>query len=622
MKHVMASLHNTANCNKGSRTLFLGLALAAFVLAGAESAWGLQVPPAPAAPAPAAKAPAVPAAAAEAPAAKGSEKPTLAASRLLAVSIPKLAAVLLFAALVFYICNWTFLDARFVSTDRLKWGLLVLGGGLAGLASALLVPVIYAGLPLGLILFGGTSVAYAVHRNTLVTPPLRVLTGAHVVRIRRRLFGSTPAEEAETGPMTGVGRQILFMGLDDLPINAEAGSTAERQALGEVERVLHNGIVRRASLVAYIAKPTKGEVKYRISGETRAAEDVERPAADHFCTLVKRIAGLDPAETRKPQEGRVRAIVAAQPFELRIKTAGTVKGEQVVVRIIDVATSQLKLDELGFSEGALAALQEALAVRPGLVILSGPQDSGLTTTIHACLRHFDRYVNNVVVFESHADVEVENVQHVVVNQEDGPAATAEVRSRIRMEPDVVAFDSVALPEIAALLAEASKEHTVLVGIRAADAVQAMTRLTALLASGEALADRLQAVVNQRVVRLLCPDCKEAYRPNPDFLRKANLGAARVDTLYRPPTRLTSNEGKPQVCPKCNDERYIGRMGLFEVMPIDAVAREMIGRGDSAADVRAYIRKSGLRNLQEEGLQMVIEGRTSIEEVLRAVKQAT
>jgi len=607
---------------KGSRTLFLGLALAAFVLAGAESAWGLQAPPAPAAPAPAAKAPTVPAAAAEAPAAKGSEKPTLAASRLLAVSIPKLVAVLLFAALVFYICNWTFLDARFVSTDRLKWGLLVLGGGLAGLASALLVPVIYAGLPLGMILFGGASVAYAVHRNTLVTPPLRVLTGAHLVRLRRRFFGSTPAEEAETGPMTGVGRQILFMGLDDLPINVQAGSPAERQALSEVERVLHDGIVRRASLVAYIAKPAKGEVKYRISGETRAAEDVDRPAADHFCTLVKRIAGLDPAETRKPQEGRVRAIVATQPFELRIKTAGTVKGEQVAVRIIDVATSQLKLDELGFSEGALAALQEALAVRPGLVILSGPQDSGLTTTIHACLRHFDRYVNNVVVFEPHADVEVENVQHVVVNQEDGPAATAEVRSRIRMEPDVVAFDAVALPEIAALLAEASKEHTVLVGIRAADAVQAMTRLTTLLGSAQALADRLQAVVNQRVVRLLCPDCKEAYRPNPDFLRKANLGAARVDTLYRPPTRLTSNEGKPQVCPKCNDERYIGRTGLFEVMPIDAVAREMIGRGDSAADVRAYIRKSGLRNLQEEGLQMVIEGRTSIEEVLRAVKQAT
>jgi general secretion pathway protein E len=596
-----------------------GLVLAAFVLATAGSAWGLQASPTTAPAAPVAAATTEPAATAASPTA-GSEKPALAAPRI-AVSLPRLVAIFLFAVLVFYICNWAFMDARFVSTDRAKWGLIVLCGGLAGLAAAILMPVIYAGLPLGVILFSGASVAYAVHRNTLVTPPLKVLTAAHLARIRRRLLGHSAAR-ADSGPISGAGREIIFMGLDDLPINVQISSPAERLALNEVERVMHDAIVRRASTAGYLAKPHKGEVKYRISGETRAADDVRRPAADHFAAIVKRLANLDPAETRKPQEGRVRAIVATQPFELRIKTAGTVKGEQITVRIVDIVTSQLRLDQLGLAEGALAALKEALGVRPGLVILSGPQDSGLTTTIHACLRSFDRYVNNVLVFDPHTDIEVENVQHVLVNQEDGPVATAEVRSRIRMEPDVVAFDSVALPEIAGLLAEASKEHTVLVGIRAADAVQAMARLTSLLASGEALADRLQAVANQRVVRLLCPDCKEAYRPNPDFLRKANLGAARVDVLYRPPTRPTTGEGKPEVCPKCNNERYFGRTGLFEVMPIDVVAREMIGRGASVADVRTYTRKSGMRNLQEEGLQMVIEGRTSIEEVLRAIKQET
>ena len=598
-----------------------GLVLAAFVLAAAGSAWALQASPTAAPAAPAAKAATEPAATAAPPTA-GSEKPTLAAPRMIAVSLPRLVAILFFAVLVFYICNWAFMDARFVSTDRVKWGLIVLCGGLAGLAAAILMPVIYAGLPLGVILFSGASVAYAVHRNTLVTPPLKVLTAAHLARIRRRLL-SHSAAGADSGPISGAGREIIFMGLDDLPINVQVSSPAERLALNEVERVMHDAIVRRASTAGYLAKPNKGEVKYRISGETRAAADVGRPAADHFATIVKRLANLDPAETRKPQEGRVRAIVATQPFELRIKTAGTVKGEQIAVRIVDIVTSQLRLDQLGLAEGALATLKDALGVRPGLVILSGPQDSGLTTTIHACLRSFDRYIDNVLVFEPHTDIEVENVQHVLVNQEDGPVATAEVRSRIRMEPDVVAFDSVALPEIAVLLAEVSKEHTVLVGIRAADAVQAVTRLTSLLGSAQALADRLQAVANQRVVRLLCPDCKEAYRPNPDFLRKANLGAAKVDILYRPPTRTVARgKDKPVVCPKCNNERYFGRTGLFEVMPIDAVAREMIGRGASIADVRTYIRKSGMRNLQEEGLQMVIEGGTSIEEVLRAIKQET
>jgi type II secretory ATPase GspE/PulE/Tfp pilus assembly ATPase PilB-like protein len=539
---------------------------------------------------------------------------------MITMSVLKVLLVLLFAAVVFYVCDWAFLDTRFVNTNQAAWNAVVLAGGLAGLAAVILVPVLLIGLLLGAVLFVAASLAYAMHRNSLVTAPLRVLTEEHLERFGRRVFGRK-AEEAEMGPLSGASRDIIFMGLDDLPIHLDLKSAAERKALDKVERVLYTAITRRASTVGYLARPGKGEVKFRISGETRAGADVERPAADYFPAIIKRLAGLDPAETRKPQEGRVRAIVAAQPYELRIKTAGTVKGEQVAVRIVDLVTSQMRLEELGLAPAQSAALKEALNVRPGLVLLSGPQDSGLTTTLHACLRHFDRYVNNVIVFESHTDTEIENVQHFQVNQEDGPVAAAEVRSRIRMEPDVIGFDAVAQPEIAGLLAEAARDHTVVVGIRAPDSTQAVARLTALLASGEPLAARLQIVVNQRLVRLLCPVCREAYRPNPDFLRKANLGGAKVDLLYRPPTRPPAQD-KPAVCPRCNNERYAGRTGLFEVMPLDTVAREMIGRAAPPADIRTYIRKSGARNLQELGLQMVIEGRTSIEEMLRAIKETT
>ncbi|MBE3070845.1 MAG: Flp pilus assembly complex ATPase component TadA, partial [Planctomycetes bacterium] len=335
----------------------------------------------------------------------------------------------------------------------------------------------------------------------------------------------------------------------------------------------------------------------------------------------KHLAGLDPREVRRPQEGRLRAVVAGQTFDLRIKTAGTVRGEQVAVRIIDLASGQRRLDELGLPGDALAALKAALGRRPGLVLLSSPKDSGLTTTLHACLRHFDRYVDNVLVFEPHVDLEIENVTHVPLDQEDGPVAVAEVRSRIRMEPDVVAFDSLYQTDVARMLGEAAREHTVIIALRAGDTTQALTRLGSLVGSSDVLAASLQAVVNQRLVRLLCPECREAYRPNPEFIRKANLGSQQVDVLHRPPTRTIVEGGQVVVCPRCHNDRYVGRTGIFELMPIDDEARDLIARGASVTDLRTYARKMGMRNLQEEGLAQVIAGTTSIEEVLRTIRSA-
>lgn len=535
------------------------------------------------------------------------------------VGLVKTVVLLLLAAAVFYVTNWTFLDTRFVGTGQGLWGGLVLAGGAAGLATALLVPVYYVGLPLGLVLFAGAGMAYAQHRNARVTAPLRVLTAEHLARVRRRLAGHKPFEE-EMGPVSGVGRDIIFVGFDDLPKRPAAETEDGRRAARQLETVLHQAIVRNASAVAFVCRPKQTDVRLRVGGEWTAGGAVDQPTAGHLTKAIKHLADLDPDETRKPQEGRLRAIVAGRTYDLRVSTAGTVRGEQIVVRITDVAASRLRLEDIGLSDDHLAALTDALDRRPGLVLLSAPKDSGLTTTLHACLRHFDRYTNNVIVFEPRVDVEIENVTHIPLDQEDGPVAAAEVRSRIRMEPDVVAFDSLYQAETGQVLAEAASGHTVVVGIRAADTRQALRHLGTLFGARKPLAEQLQIIVNQRLVRLLCPDCKEGYRPNPDFLRKANLGSRRVDLLYRPPARIEGKDGKAAVCPKCGGDHYVGRTGLFEVMPLDAEAREMIGQGTALSDLVTHLRKLGMRNLQEEGLAMVIDGRTSIEEVLRAIKR--
>lgn len=548
----------------------------------------------------------------------GFEPPGLADPTLLAMSIIKVALLAVFAVAAVTVTHWALADMIVVDTSQTVWGGLVLGAAMAGLAAAILVPVFFIGLPLAIVLMGGAAMAYVKHRNSLVSPNQTVLSRAHTQRLRDR----KEARGRALGPVSGVGRDIILMGMDDMPIPVEPKTQEEFLAMAAVQRVLHDSIVRRASAVGFVGRRDRGEIRMRISGEMVEGGSIERPAADQFAAVVRRLAGLDPQETRKPQEGRLRAVVAGQSFEIHIKTAGTVRGEQVAMRIIDLSVAQMRLEQLGLAEPQLDAIKEALAAKPGLVILSSPKDSGLTTTMHACLRHFDRYVNNVIVFEPRVEIEVENVQHIPISQEDGPAAAAEVRSRVRMEPDVVGFDSLVLPEAAQVLADALKEHTVLVGIRAADTSQALARVLALFGSPAPLAERLQMVVNQRLVRLLCPECREAYRPNPEFLRKANLASQMVDVLYRPPSRTPMKDGKPVVCPRCNDGRHIGRTGLFEIMPVVPEMREMIGRGASLADVRTQARKAGMRNLQEEGLQRIIDGQTSVEEVLRAIKQAT
>jgi len=546
------------------------------------------------------------------------------------LGLVRVAGALALAAGVFYVANWVFTDTRFVDTDRVLWSAEVLGAGLASLAVALLVPPFYLGLPLGAAMFAGAALGYVVHRNGRVPPPLRVLSRAHLVRLRERgtLSRSLRLRPSPGGgnfprPKVGApGREaasgIAFLGYDDMPRQPETTTFEQQQAWEAWTRMVREAIDRGASALGLLVRPQKAEVRLQVGGEILADSRLAPALAAEVLRTIKRLADLDLEETRQPQEARLQAVADGRTWDLRIKTAGTVRGEQAAVRIRDQAATRLRLEALGLTDEQVRALKEALDARPGVVLVSGPRHAGLTTTLHACLRHFDRYVNNVVALESSLDLQVEGVEHVPLDQQDGPVAASAVRARLLGEPDVVAVDALHDADVARTLVEGGAGLTLLVGLRAGDTMQALTRLVDLLGGAETIAQRLRAVVTQRLVRLLCPDCKEAYRPNPEFLRKANLPVEANQLLYRPPARLEVADGKEVVCPRCRNRRYVGRTGLFELMPLDAEARALVARS-ALAEVRTYCRKRGMRNLQEEGLRLVLDGRTSVEEVLRAIK---
>jgi len=545
---------------------------------------------------------------------RGFPPPEVAEPGLPVMGLVRIVLLTALAAGVAWVTHWVFADTQFVGTDRAVWSGEAIGVGLVALAVACLVPWLYVGLPLGAAMFGGAAVVYVVHRNARVTPPLRVLGRAHAARLAGRRSASKPGVTVQAAAP-----DVAFLGYDDIPRVPEADSFEQRRAALEVSRMVGEAIDRGATALGLLVRPKGGEVRYRVGGEMVAGDPLDPALAADAVRTFKHLTDLDPNETRKPQEGRIQAVTAGRTYDLRVKTAGTVRGEQVAVRIRDQATTRLRLEDLGLTDDQRQALTAGLDARPGVVLVSAPRHAGLTTTLHACLRHFDRYVDNVVAFEPHVDLEVENVDHEALDQEDGPVAASEVRQRLHMEPDVVSVDALHEPDVArALLEGGVTPRTLVIGLRAGDATQALGRLVGLLGSPEPLARHLSAVVNQRLVRLLCPACKEAYRPNPQFLRKANLAVEAVETLYRPPSRTDVSDGHVAVCPECRNHRYVGRTGLFEVMPLDDEARRLLARRALTA-LRTHCRKLGMRNLQEEGLRLILGGETSVEEVLRAIK---
>jgi type II secretory ATPase GspE/PulE/Tfp pilus assembly ATPase PilB-like protein len=168
--------------------------------------------------------------------------------------------------------------------------------------------------------------------------------------------------------------------------------------------------------------------------------------------------------------------------------------------------------------------------------------------------------------------------------------------------------------------EAAREHLIIVGVQALDVGRAVSRFIGMVQDRKGVSEVLRLVTSQRLARMLCRQCKEAYRPRPEFLRKANLTKQNVDVLYRVPLEREEKRGKVVVCPGCENAGFIDRTGFFEVMPIDAEAREMIAEGKTMADVRLHARKRGSRSLQEAGLRRVIEGLTSVDEVLRVIQK--
>jgi type II secretory ATPase GspE/PulE/Tfp pilus assembly ATPase PilB-like protein len=548
----------------------------------------------------------------------------------------KLLAVLVIYLMWVRTCWWVDQDCQYVKLPTARWNPIVILCGVAGLLLVWIVPVFWASYLALVTLFLAPTLLYVGTRNELVDEDRRVLTPAHLRSLAERYlrlsFGKKGApERSRLPPVRFIGKSTDARSEDPNRVRRASESPQYMQAL----QLVYKAILSRTTDIHM--EPTKEEmtVRYRVDGILQPAITYDRSDGDAVLNIFKVLAALDITEKRLAQDGSFSAEVRGEAddsssdgdeapvrlIDFRIATAGSVSGEKMVMRILDRSRAINDLSKLGMRERMREQIH-GIAVQPhGMLIVCGPTGSGKSTTLYACMAEIDRYQKNVITVENPVEYHIDNVTQIEINPKAGKTFATELRSILRQDPDVIYIGEVRDNETAEIACQAAQTgHMVFTTLHANDTVMAVGRMLELGVKPYMVASSVSAILGQRLVRVLCPKCKVGYRPNPEMLRRANLPVDKIKLFYRPPKVEKNEDGEPiNVCPNCNGTGYRGRTGIYELFILTERIREMIKDNPNIDAIRHEALKSGTILLQQDGMRVVMEGETSIEELLRVSK---
>jgi general secretion pathway protein E len=319
------------------------------------------------------------------------------------------------------------------------------------------------------------------------------------------------------------------------------------------------------------------------------------------------MASLDIAEKRLPQDGRIRLLIGGQDIDLRVSTIPTVFGERAVLRLLHRKQGLIGLSEMGFGEKNRTSLEGLLARTSGIILVTGPTGSGKTTTLYAALNWIYTEEKNIVTIEDPVEYQLKGIGQIHVNPKIGLSFASGLRSILRQDPDIIMVGEIRDYETAEIAIQASLTgHLVLSTLHTIDASSAVIRLVDMGVEPFLVASSLSAVLAQRLVRTVCPFCREEYKVTG---AEAVYFSAGVSTLY-----------KGIGCQDCRGSGYLGRTGIYELLIVDADIRQMISDRVSAQDIKNYAVEKGMKTLFTDGLDKVIHGVTTLQEVLRVTQK--
>ncbi len=518
--------------------------------------------------------------------------------------------------------DWVAQDARLLRLNHALWVPGVFFSFLAGFfLFALLIYYFFIGYIVFLAAYVGPLGWYIYVRNQAVSIDERVLTKDHfraLLSRKARKVGVKIDAEKKADYEQGAQVEMTAMGGDE---RTNTGNLIKaRQSPGFViaKDLIEDAFVRRADKVMLDYTREFVSVRYQIDGVWHDLAKQERESGDMMLAVFKTLANLDGAERVKRQDGKFGAATKGTKLDMGISAQGTKTGERAVISLNRPVADFKTFAELGMREKVAEQVLAAIAGEQGLVLFAAMPAGGLTTTYTVALRSSDRFMRDFVALEEadHQEPEIENVEQVTFSDGSEPSVASALEQILRKEPNVLVMPNLADAEAAKILCrEACAGRVGISTIRAKEAVEALLRILLMKVPADEFAPAVSLVVNQRLIRKLCPTCREAYAPTAEQLKKLGIPEGRVKAFYRPPTQQME-----EICGACGGIGYLDRTSIFEVLAVDDAMREALIKQPKIEVLREVARKAGQRTLQEEGIVLVAKGVTSLPELGRVLKQ--
>jgi type II secretory ATPase GspE/PulE/Tfp pilus assembly ATPase PilB-like protein len=502
-----------------------------------------------------------------------------------------------------------------VDQPELPWKLGVVGAGFLMMIMFVVLPSFWIALPVNLVIAGGIIAAFWAIRVKALGPAGHLFKGALQAAER----ASSRMEERKNARQV----QLTYLRHDNTPMPLPRSDDPLATGLGVADQLVIQALMRRAEMIELAPAQNGYGLSLITDGFPAAQPPIDRTNAEAAIQAFKVLAGLSADERRRPQTGSFRSRDAeGASTTWTVRTSGSTAGERAVLTANEKGQWDLALDQLGFTSEQLAQVKKLVGSTSGLVIVAGPRGSGRTATMYALIRQHDAFVNSVQSLEVNPQAEIEGVTMNKYENKPDSNFSKSLQSLFLKDPNVVLVSQVPDTQTADLItryAGGEDPHRVYTALPTLDTFAALEMWLSLNSSKSDAAHAVEAIIAQRLVRILCPTCKIPYQPDEPTLKRLNLPIGRNLQSFKANTEpIVDRKGNRITCPDCAGIGFRGRTAIFEVLLMTDDLKKAVAGGANAGQIKALARKNNLMLLVEHGIRKFATGVTAINEVTRAM----